>query len=274
MPQAKSGFAKVGKAKIYYETAGAGAPFLMIHAGVADSRQWRNEFTHFSRSHQVIRYDMRGYGKSVPVEGQYSHLSDLDSLLEALEGHEPLIVMGCSLGGGLALDFALTHPARVKALILVDAGPNWLRLDIPKPPEIAEADEALEAGNPELAAELEARVWFDGEGRSPEQVNREMRKLFIEMDRIALNHEAKNPGERLPNTDAQGAELLSSLNIPALLVVGDHDIAYVLAAADYMMENLRGARKAVIENAAHLPNMDQPGEFQRIVEQFLESLPA
>jgi pimeloyl-ACP methyl ester carboxylesterase len=128
-PQTKTGFVNIGNAKVYYEIAGKGMPLVMIHAGVADNRQWNNEFTDFSRSYQVVRYDMRGYGKSEPVDGEFSHMSDLVSLLDSLQIREPLIIMGCSMGGGLALDFALTHPSRAKALIMVDAGPSGLELD-------------------------------------------------------------------------------------------------------------------------------------------------
>ena len=106
-PQTKSGFVNIDRAQIYYETAGKGTSFVMIHAGVADSRQWNNEFAFFARNHQVLRYDMRGYGKSEPVDGEFSHISDLVSVLNTLELQEPLVMMGCSMGGGLAMDFAL-----------------------------------------------------------------------------------------------------------------------------------------------------------------------
>ena len=111
----KSGFVTNGNAQLYYETAGTGTPFVMIHAGVADSRQWDNEFAFFGQEYQVVRYDMRGYGKSEPVDGEFSHMDDLTAVLNALELHEPVILMGCSMGGGLAMDFALAHPSRVRA---------------------------------------------------------------------------------------------------------------------------------------------------------------
>ena len=114
-PQPTSGFVSNDNAKIYYETAGTGMPLVMIHAGVADSRQWNNEFAHFSQRNQVIRYDMRGYGKSEPVDGEFSHLSDLVALLDAVNIREPFVLLGCSMGGGLAMDFALTYPSKVKA---------------------------------------------------------------------------------------------------------------------------------------------------------------
>src|SRR6266498_1542454 len=272
IPQIKSGFTNIDNAKIYYETAGKGIPLVMIHAGVADSRQWNNEFTDFAQSYQVIRYDMRGYGKSEPVDGEFSHLSDLVSLLDALEIRGPLVMMGCSMGGGLAMDFALTYPSRAKALIMVDAGPSGLELDVATPSKFADAERAFEAGNLDLVAEIETQIWFDGMDRTPDQVNQAMRKLLCEMDRIVLSHEVKQLGKRLPNTQTAAFGRLADLDIPVLVIVGAHDTPYMLAAAEYMTEKIQSARKVIIEDAAHLPNMDQPQEFQRIVKDFLESL--
>ena len=273
-PQIKSGFADIDNAKLYYETAGKGIPVVMIHAGVADSRQWNNEFTDFARSYQVIRYDMRGYGKSEPVECEFSHLSDLVSLLDALEIHGPLVMMGCSMGGGLAMDFALTHPSRAKALIMVDAGPSGLKLDVATPSKFADAEKAFEADDLDLVAEIETQIWFDGMDRTPEQVNQAMRKLLFEMNRNALSHEVKQLGKRLPNTQTPAFDRLEDLDIPVLVIVGAHDTPYMLEAADYMIEKIQSARKVIIEDAAHLPNMDQPREFQEIVKEFLGSLPS
>ena len=81
--QIKSGFIKVDNAQLYYETTGKGIPFVMIHAGVADRRQWNNEFAFFAQKYKAVRYDMRGYGKSEPVDGEFSHMSDLVSLVIA-----------------------------------------------------------------------------------------------------------------------------------------------------------------------------------------------
>jgi pimeloyl-ACP methyl ester carboxylesterase len=268
----KSGFVNIDEAHIYYETAGKGTPFVMIHAGVADSRQWNNEFAFFAQDYRVVRYDMRGYGKSEPVDGEFSHMSDLVSVLNTLELQEPLIMMGCSMGGGLAMDFALTYPSRVKALIMVGSGPSGLKLDVPTPAKFAEAEKAFEAGDLDLVAEIETQIWFDGSGRTPEQVNQAMRKLAYEMNRKALDYEAKELGKRLPNTETPAFDRLTDLDIPVLVIVGAHDTPYILAAADYMAEKLPSARKVRIEDAAHLSNMDHPDEFQTIVKAFLESL--
>ncbi len=271
-PQTKSGFVNHGKAKIYYEVAGSGSPFVMIHAGVAESRQWNNEFAYFADTHQVLRYDMRGYGKSEPVDGEFSHMGDLVAVLGILEFHEPLILMGCSMGGGLAMDFALTHPSRVKALIMVGSGPSGLDLDVPTPAKFAEAEKAFEAGDLDLTCEIETQIWFDGMDRTPEQVNQEMRKLLYEMNRKALAYEAMKLGNRLPNTETLAFDRLADLKIPVLVIVGAHDNPYIQGAADYMAENIPSAKKVKMEDAAHLPNMDHPEEFQRIVTGFLRGI--
>ena len=270
--QTKSGFVTIDHARLYYETAGQGLPLVMIHAGVADSRQWNNEFAFFARNYQVVRYDMRGYGKSEPVDGAFSHLEDLVAVLNALGLHEPVVVMGCSMGGGLAMDFALAHPSRVRALIMVGSGPSGLQLDVPAPAKFADVEKAFEAGDLDLVAELETQVWFDGMGRTPEQVNHAMRKLAYEMNRQALAHEVKQLGKRLPNTQAPAFDRLGELKLPVLVIIGAHDTPYILAAADYMIEKIPSAQKVIIEDAAHLANMDQPLEFQAIVTNFLEGL--
>src|SRR5215211_2406228 len=215
--ETKSGFVNIDKAQLYYETAGQGVPFVMIHAGVADSRQWNNEFAYFAQNYQVVRYDLRGYGKSEPVDGEFSHMGDLVAVLDALGLKKPAVLMGCSMGGGLAMDFALTHPSRVRTLIMVGSGPSGLELDVPAPAKFAEVEKAFEAGDLDRVAELETQIWFDGTDRTPEQVNQSMRKLLFEMDRIALAHEARGLGKRLPNTPAPAFDRLGELAIPVLL---------------------------------------------------------
>ena len=265
----KSGLALIGNAQIYYEIAGEGAPFVMIHAGVADSRQWNNEFEYYAQKYRVLRYDQRGYGKSEPVEGEYSHLGDLIALLEYLGIGEPLILMGCSMGGGLSIDYALENPGQVKALILLGSGPAGLDLNLPDPPLMYAAEEAYKAGDLNRAAELETHGWFDGVGRTPQQVDPQARNLAYEMDRLALGYASRGLGKRMPNTSTPAVQRLDGLKIPLLAIVGDEDIEYVKAAADYMETHIPQTRKVVMQDAAHLANMEYPAQFRAIVDAFL-----
>src|SRR5262245_44268960 len=96
-----------------------------------------------------------------------------------------------------------------------------------------------------------------------------MRKLAYAMNRNVLSHEAKKLGNRLPDAEVPAAKRLDQLNIPVLSIVGSCDLPYLLAASDYMAQHILSARKVLMQDAAHLPNMDHPGEFRRIVDSFL-----
>jgi pimeloyl-ACP methyl ester carboxylesterase len=270
--QKDAGLAAINGARIYYEIAGQGQPLVMIHAGVADHRQWNNEFAHFADRFRVVRYDMRGYGQSEPVAGEYSHLLDLSALLDYLHLDPPFVLMGCSMGGTLAMDLALARPSQVGALIMVGSGPSGLELDVPRPTKFEEAEKADEAGDLDRLAEIETQIWFDGMGRTPAQVDQRMRQLAYEMDRLALGHEAKELGKRLPNAQVPAAGRLSELSMPVLVIVGEHDIPFIQAAADYMEARIPSARQVVIQDAAHLSNMDQPEAFRRLVNAFLDDV--
>lgn len=270
--ETESGFVRIGNADLYYELAGEGQPIVLIHAGVADSRQWNNEFVSFARDFRMLRYDLRGYGKSIPVDGEFSHMGDLVALLDRHRFYRSLVLIGCSMGGGLAMDFALTYPSRVKALVMVGSGPSGLDLEVPGHPKEEDALKAYKTGDLDLVAELEAQIWFDGMGREAQRVNQEMRKLALEMIRLALSHDAKQLGKHLPDTDRPAAERLGELEIPVLVVIGEHDLPYLQLAADYMVENIPLARKVTLKNAAHLPNMEHPAEFQSIVRSFLDEI--
>ena len=260
---------QIDNAQIFYETAGQGAPILFIHAGVADSRQWNNEFQTFKENHRVIRYDMRGFGRSDPAEGEFSHLEDLTKLLEHLNIAEPIILVGCSMGGSTALNYALTNPKRVKALVLVDSAPSGLDVDVPIPPKFQLAEEAAERGDLELVSEIETQIWFDGD-RPTERVDQTMRQLAYEMNLIALTNSAKGLGAQQPNTKTPSVKRLAELQVPTLAIVGENDIPYMHAAVDVMSTKVADFRQVIIENAGHLPNMDQPKKFEEILRAFIQ----
>jgi pimeloyl-ACP methyl ester carboxylesterase len=270
--ETESGYIKVDNAMLYYEIAGAGSPLVMIHAGVADSRQWDNEFPYLAQNFRVLRYDMRGFGKSLPADGDYSNLVDLETLLNRLQLQEPLILIGCSMGGALAMDFSLAYPEKVKALVMVASGPSGLRLDVPGHPQEEAAAAAYKAGDLDLLAELEAQIWFDGMGRTVQQVNQQMRGLAREMNRLALAHDAQQLGKRLADTDNPAANRLRELRIPVLILIGENDIPYLQAAADTMVEDVENNRKVIILDAGHLPNMEHPDEFRHALDAFFDEM--
>ena len=272
MPTLQSGFANVNGARLYYELAGSGAPLVMLHAGIADCRMWDGEFEAFARSHRVLRYDMRGYGKSLPVDGDFNLEDDLEALLAALKIPPPYILMGCSMGGGLAIDFALSHPDRVAKLILVGSGPAGLELEAEWPDELfAQSEAAFEAGDVDRVAELDMRIWFDGCGRSRQDVNAEARHKAYEMAKSVTALELKGIGKHVRKAKPRpAAERLHELSLPALIVIGENDLPYLKLAADYLTDKLRAATKLSIPDAGHLPNLEHPALFQAAVQRFLD----
>jgi 3-oxoadipate enol-lactonase len=154
---------------------------------------------------------------------------------------------------------------------MVDSGLSGQDLDIPALSKFADAEKTFKSGDLDLMAEIVTQIWFDGMGRTPDQVNPTMRKLLYEMIRLAFSTEVKGLGKRLPKTEIRAFDRLESFNIPVLIIVDSHDTPYSLAAADYMKEKIKFANKIIIEDVAHLPNMDQPQEVRSLVENFLSS---
>ena len=150
--ETQSGYFGLGSTRLYYEVAGGGQPIVLLHAGVADSRQWNNEFPALARRYRVLRCDLRGFGRSEPVADEFSYLADLLALLDYVGFDAPVVLIGCSLGGVLAMDFALEHATRAKALVMVGSFPSGLRLEAPDHPKGTEAAAAYAAGDLDLVA--------------------------------------------------------------------------------------------------------------------------
>jgi pimeloyl-ACP methyl ester carboxylesterase len=116
--QLQIGYVETNGTKLYYEMMGEGHPLVLLHRGYMDRRMWDNQFAAFAQNYQVIRYDIRGFGKSELPQTPYSDRRDLYDLMAFLEVKRAYL-LGLSLGGVIALDFTLEYPAMVDALILV-----------------------------------------------------------------------------------------------------------------------------------------------------------
>ncbi len=264
------GIAPVNGTHLYYEMAGAGHPFVLIHGGLVDHRLWDEQFQAFAQHYRVVRYDLRSYSMSAQTTETYTLVDDHYSLMQFL-GIEKAYLMGLSMGGSLAIDFTLAHPEMVDALIPVAAGVSGF----PPSPELmqqfAEVDKLVEQGELDQAVELENRIWTDGPKRAPEQVNASVRTRVYEMNRN--NYAVQQQTTIGPAEGAiKAIDHLGDIHVPTLVFVGDQDQPHVLSAADTMIAGIADARKVVIPNTAHHPNMEQPALFNQIVLDFLASL--
>ena len=271
--QPETGYAETNGAKIYYEVAGAGYPVVLIHAGVADHTMWDDQMGPFAEKYRVIRYDTRGFGKSLAEDVEYSDRQDLHDLLKHL-GVERAHLIGVSRSGQIATDFTLEHPDIVSALVPVAAGLSGFPGQ-PNDAEMAlfeEAEAAEEAGDWEKVATLDVRIWGDG----PEQPEGRFPKALREkMWRMCYNTYTANGLDR-PSTplEPRAAKRLSEIKVPALIIHGDLDLSPVAEAAAAMEAGIQGARRVLIEGTAHMIPMEKPEEFNRLVLDFLAEVDA
>ncbi|HVG35800.1 MAG TPA: alpha/beta hydrolase [Pyrinomonadaceae bacterium] len=267
--RARADYAELNGARFYYEIAGEGDALVLVHAGIADRRMWDDQFEALAQHYMVVRYDRRGFGLTEMVAGDFSQYADLYELLKFLKLERATLV-GCSQGGKTVLDFTLEHPSMVKALVLVASAVGGFAFSDEQPKELEELQEAESLGDLDRVNELELRIWVDGQERTPEQVDQRVRERVREMNLIALRAPAELGNELQLASPA--AFRLEEIRVPTLVVIGDLDTPRTQAAADLLAEKISGAQKVVIKGTAHLPNMEQPEEFNRRVLEFLKRL--
>lgn len=264
-------FAPVNGAEIHYESAGEGPAIVLMHAGIADLRMWDAQMPAFRTTHRVIRYDLRGFGKTAMPPGAFSHRDDLAGLLRHL-GVSSAVVVGASFGGRVAIEFALEYPDMVAALVLVGSAlggyPFSEELDVFE----TEIEEAHEAGDLNRAAEVDMRVWIDGPVRTPEQVDPAFRTRAHELARGV--YESMSFDGQPQRMEPPASERLPELRVPTLIVAGDLDQPDILRIAEKLVMEVPGARRVNLHGTAHLPSMEQPERFNAIMRGFLEQLDA
>ncbi len=265
-----NGYLEMEDGRIFYEAAGEGESVLLSHAGFVDRRMWDEQWEAFSQRYHTVRFDMRGFGKSSPAEGPVDRRADLYRLLQQL-GIGRTILVGCSMSGEIALDFALEHPQKVAALVLVSAIPGGFEMQGEPPLEFLEMVEAMQQRDVEKAAELQNRLWIDGPFRQPDQVDPRLRQRAAEMSRIALANDTFRKADYGPVNPLHppAAQRLGEVDKPVLIIAGALDNPEVVRASEVMAAGIPGSRKVILPGCAHLPNMEQPEEFNRVVLEFL-----
>jgi 3-oxoadipate enol-lactonase len=258
---------------LHYEVQGNGPPLVFVHAGIADSRMWGPQVAAFAEDYRVVRYDMRGFGRSGLPEGAFYRHEDLRALLDHL-AIERAVLVGCSIGGQTAIDFTLTYPERVRALVPVCAALTGFGFDHYDGPYLKEWDligEAMKAGDAAKANELIVRLWIDGVGRSPDQVDPYVRTLALAMNRPIVEKEIAGGGEG-EVLDSSAVDRLYEIDAPTLVIMSTLDPPDSQAVSRMLGQEIPGARLAVIEGAGHLPNLEQPADFNRLLRDFLNTL--
>ncbi len=246
---------------LHVEHAGAGPAVVLIHAGVADSRMWDPQWAAWQTRFALTRLDLRGFGRSGPPLGPFSHAADVLGMLDAA-AIERALVVGASFGGLVALDLAAAHPGRVAGLVLADSplpGTDWS--DEMRGFFAAEG-QALAAGDLEQATDVNVEFWLP---TAPEAVRATIREQQLRAFELQAGDEAD---ESLLTDDLSGA--LATLVVPTLVVTGEDDKTDFQEIADHLAATLPDARRAVVAGAGHLPSLERPEGFDAVVLPFLE----
>lgn len=267
-PGPSSGIAPSRAGRIVYDTTGEGAAVVFIHAGVADRRMWRHQLSAVQDGFRFVSLDLRGCGESGLPDETFSNHQDVLAVMDHL-GIDTAVVVGCSMGGGTAIDVALSAPERVTGLVLVGAGAPWADIEDYEPPQWPEILEAYERGDFDRAAELEAEVWLVGYGRDKTSVDPALIAFFVEMDRSLMPNEERRD-ELVVALDPPRGERIGEISVPALIVVGEHDLPDIRLSADHLAATLSEGEAVVIPGAAHLPSLEQPEAFNRALFSFLD----
>lgn len=268
LSSSEAGFITINQASLYYETTGMGTPLVLLHAGVADSRMWDTQVRDFAPHYRVIRYDLRGFGKSkVPPNhfAQHEELAQLFAHLRVTRAH----VLGISYGGKVALDFTLAHPDLVEKLVLVAPSVSG---DKPSAEVVTFYDaeeEALNAEDLGRATEINLRMWVDGPRREAHEVDPAVRELVREMQYHAFQTIFPEEAVEL-DLEPPALERLNEVRVPALIIVGDYDVQAKIDLARQLQERIAGAQLAVVPGVAHMVNMEAPARFNQLVLDFLK----
>lgn len=265
-------YIEVEGSQLYYEVAGKGQPLVWVHAGFVDSGMWDAQWEAFKAHYQVIRLDMRGYGKSDPVHSPVSRRNDLYVFLKQLNITKAHLV-GCSMGGEAVLDLTLEHPEMVSSLVLVSTAPSGFELEGEPPAVLLEMIGAMQQGDMARTSELQVQLWLDGSFRNPLQVDAQVRQHVLAMNRIAVNNGTWAIADMQPLNplDPPAINRLEAVQVPTLVVVGALDHPEIIRAAEVMTRRIGGAKKVVLDTTAHVPNMEQPNEFNQTVLAFLQT---
>lgn len=259
---------KTNGVETVFQDEGSGPAIVLLHGFPFDHTMWRDQVAELQHSYRVIAPDLRGLGETAAsddIATMDQMARDVAALLDKLEINRA-VICGLSMGGYVAFEFGQLFPARVGALVL--AGTR------------APADNAQEKENRERQA---TRMLAEGMKGIAEET---LPKLLAPETLARKPEVVKRVREMIESSDARGAaaaqrgmaarrdysEDLTHINVPTLVIVGREDSIRPLSDAQFMHSKISASRLEVIENAAHLANMERPEVFNSLLSLFLKEI--
>jgi 3-oxoadipate enol-lactonase len=247
---------EINNVKINYVTEGKGEAIIFIHGLGEYLESWRNQIQYFSKNFQAVALDLRGHGKSgVPkkrIEIRDFAL-DVKGLLDYLDIKKAHFC-GLSMGALVVFEMYKLHPEYFLSMILVGA-----RHQFP-PAQTA----ALEGMSMEIIGEEVAT--FALAAKAPEVLRTEVAKMVAGTRKDVYIQSAE------ATSMLNYADLLPTIKVPTLIVVGDLDIVTPVSSAEQIQKSISGSVLKIMKGVGHLPNRENPNEFNNILKEFLDGL--
>lgn len=274
MTRSEKGYVEFPGSRIYYEVDGEGPGLTLIHACVAHLRMWDEQVARFKDRYTVVRFDLRGFGKSTTdTDVPYSNRDDLRRVLDHV-GIQETHLVGNSCGGSTAVDFTLEYPDRVRSLTLVAAGLGGF--ETPDDPRAAELEVDMERLYEEkqfdTLVELETQEWTDGPGQPATRVDPQLRRNMVEWN--LDNYRAEQENDHNQRLDPPAAARLSEIEVPTLVAWGLLDVTNIAATAEHLAAEIKGARTKIFPDVAHMVSLERPEEFDRVLGDFITEVDA
>lgn len=253
----ETGFFEHNNGKLYFEVVGEGEPIVLIHGFSLDHRMWEPQVEFLKDKFKVITYDLRGFGKSSVPTDKYSHHDDLKALLEHL-GISNTHLVGLSLGGEIAIDFALAFPNMAKSLVLADSSLGGYKSTV---------DWNV---HPEEGLERAKENWLNHEvlKKTRENINASKKLRGILADYSGWHWFNSDSRERL---DPTALERLEEIKVPTLIIVGEKDLPYYHDISNILTSKINISKKFIFPEAGHMVNLENPEKFNQIVLDFLRN---
>jgi len=272
--------AEINGARLYYEVHGEGFPVIFTHGLGGDGSMWVFQVPEFREKYKVVVWDVRGHGRSETTENGYTidqFVEDLRALMDHL-GIEKAHIAGLSMGGWISWRFALAYPGLTRSLVLSDSA----GLPHKQPPEQREqqrqmfeasAHVAEKHGRAQLAdATIPLMFAEDFIRNRPDIINMVKEKIvndpgvgYARTVRGIFLDFMRNPPEN-------SHELLARITAPTLIIAGDKDILTPLPTQEALLEGIKGSRLEVISGSGHVPPMEKPERWNRLVLDFYREL--
>jgi len=263
MSSVGSGYADVNGTRLYYEISGFGEPIVLIHGGYCDLRVWDDQIQDFSERHKLIRYDLRGHGKSaLPTPNEsYKHHEDLKALLEHL-GIPEAHICGHSFGSGIAVDFALSYPEMCKSLI--SGGPIVFGYSSSSMEALSSFVNKVDSMFKEKGKKAATDYFYAGFYYKDQNVLDRLKEITLDYSFWHALHE-----DPMEVVHPLAIEQIESISKPTLIITSDNDVEPCREIAVLMEKRIRNSKRVVIADAGHDFNLEKPFEFNRIVLDFI-----